>query len=188
VQGLTYDDGEFDYVFVSDGLHHCSSPHGALLEMYRVARTSVLVFESRDSWLMRIATGMGVASEYELEAVVAAGRRSGGVNDTPVPNYVYRWTEREFAKTIRAYDPACRHTFLFFYGLNLPYKVARMRSQSAYVLLRAASPLLFLVTRVCRKLCNCFAMVALKPSVPEDLHPWLETTDGHVRLRPGKGC
>ncbi|MGA7305156.1 MAG: methyltransferase domain-containing protein, partial [Rhodothermales bacterium] len=37
-QKLSYDDGAFDVVFVADGLHHCSSPHLALTEMYRVAR------------------------------------------------------------------------------------------------------------------------------------------------------
>ena len=28
-QKLSFEDGQFDYAFVSDGLHHCASPHRA---------------------------------------------------------------------------------------------------------------------------------------------------------------
>src|SRR5262245_12517528 len=45
-ENLSYDDGSFDLVVVHAGLHHCYSPHRALLEMYRVARKCVLAFES----------------------------------------------------------------------------------------------------------------------------------------------
>ncbi len=43
-QNLTFADESFDFAFVSDGLHHCRSPHLALIEMYRIARKSVIVF------------------------------------------------------------------------------------------------------------------------------------------------
>ncbi len=72
---LEYPDGAFDFTFVSDGLHHCDSPHRALLEMYRVARKGVIVFESRDSLAMRLAARLGLTGDYELicgEDVMAA--------------------------------------------------------------------------------------------------------------------
>ena len=99
-QGLSFDAASFDHVFVSDGLHHCDSPHRGLLEMFRVARKSVIVFESRDSLLMRLANRTGLVPQYEVEAVIGSGLQHGGVNNTEVPNFVYRWTEREFEKTI----------------------------------------------------------------------------------------
>src|ERR1700709_2201924 len=34
-ENLNYPDNAFDVVFVHAGLHHCYSPHRALLEMYR---------------------------------------------------------------------------------------------------------------------------------------------------------
>src|SRR4051794_30329280 len=34
-EALTYEDASFDIVIVHAGLHHCHSPHRALLEMYR---------------------------------------------------------------------------------------------------------------------------------------------------------
>src|SRR6185312_16748960 len=54
-QNLSFDDGAFDAVIVHAGLHHCHSPHRALLEMYRVARKCVIAFEARDSFVMRTA-------------------------------------------------------------------------------------------------------------------------------------
>lgn len=39
---LTYGDETLDVCVVHDGLHHCRSPHQALLEMLRVARRGVL--------------------------------------------------------------------------------------------------------------------------------------------------
>src|SRR5262245_10831139 len=52
-EALSFDNGAFDVVIVHAGLHHCFSPHRALLEMYRVARKCVVAFESRDSLMIR---------------------------------------------------------------------------------------------------------------------------------------
>ena len=48
-ENLTYENNSFDVAIVHAGLHHCHSPHRALLEMYRVARKCAVAFESRDS-------------------------------------------------------------------------------------------------------------------------------------------
>jgi SAM-dependent methyltransferase len=85
---LTYDDGSFDVVVVHAGLHHCYSPHRALLEMYRVARKAVIAFESRDSFLMRTAIRFGLTLEYETDSILADGK--GGVAGTGIPNFIYR--------------------------------------------------------------------------------------------------
>ena len=37
-EALPYEDDAFDWAVISAGLHHCRSPHAALLELYRVAR------------------------------------------------------------------------------------------------------------------------------------------------------
>jgi SAM-dependent methyltransferase len=104
-ENLSYDIGTFDVVIVHAGLHHCHSPHRALLEMYRVARRCVVAFESRDSILMRVAIRIGLTEAFEVSAISADGK-SGGVADSGVPNFIYRWTEREVRKTISSYDPA----------------------------------------------------------------------------------
>jgi len=180
-QQLGFADETFDFAFVADGLHHCSSPHRALLEMYRVARRGIIVVESRDSLLMRSANRVGLSPMYEVEAVVGSDFSGGGVDNSDVPNYIYRWTEADFKKALRAFDPRGRHTFRFFYGLNLPYELAGWKKSSVKLkVIKAADPVLRGLTRVFKKQCNTMAMVALKPRVPDDLWPWLKVDDGGV--------
>lgn len=100
-QKIPYRDKAFDYVIVHAGLHHCRSPHAALLEMYRVARKGVLVFEAQDNLFTRILCKLNLAQDYEFAAV---SKTKGGVNDTKHANYVYRWSKRDVEKTIRSYD------------------------------------------------------------------------------------
>jgi SAM-dependent methyltransferase len=180
---LTFDDLSFEFSFVKDGLHHTSAPHRAVLEMYRVSRRGIIVIESRHSLLMRLANRMGLSPEYEIEAVIDHGFREGGLNNTDVPNYIYRWTESEFTKTIRSFDPVGGHTFRFFYGLNLPFtKVEGSKSPVQLRLIELTWPAVELLTRVFKKQCNSFAMVALKPRLPDDLWPWLALEDGNVHF------
>src|SRR5206468_1923658 len=154
---LSYDDESFDLVAVSGGLHHCRSPHRALLEMYRVSRQAVFVLESRDSLLMRAAVGLGVVDEYELTAVAAHDFRGGGVRDTGAPNYVYRWTEREVRKAVASNAPHARHRILFFHELELPFSVLGMRfGRPGEVVARVAEPVLGLVTTLLPSQANLF--------------------------------
>ena len=167
-EALSYTDGEFDVVVVHAGLHHCRSPHRALLEMYRVARHGVLVIEARDSWAMRQATRLGIADDYEVSAVVAGNWTYGGVANSPIPNYVYRWTEREVEKTLASFNPEARQRVRFFYGLDLPFDYVESKR-----LLRALAIPLRVLTWAAPKQGNCFGFWVTKPSYPDDLQPWL---------------
>lgn len=178
---LTFDTSSFDWVFVSDGLHHCSLPHKALSEMYRVAIKGIIVFESRDSFIMRLANKIGLSPEYELEAVIDHGFKYGGLNNTHVPNYIYRWTERDFQKTLKSFDPTGRIDFRFHYGLSLPYGAAGFKKTNLkYTIIKIASPLLKAFTLFFKKQCNLFSMIALKPSIPEELWPWLSVDNEKI--------
>src|SRR3989339_403735 len=110
-ENLSYRDNEFDYVTAHAMLHHCSSPHRALTEMYRVAKQGVVVIESRDSWLMRLLIKFNITPDFETAAIFDHHCKYGGVNNTCIPNYIYRWTEREVEKTIKSYAPHVRHKF-----------------------------------------------------------------------------
>ncbi|PWW21891.1 methyltransferase family protein [Geodermatophilus normandii] len=99
-------DASFDHVIGHAGLHHCSRPHQALAEMYRLARRTVVAVENQDSPLMRLACRLGLAGVYEHDAVRDGGGSTGGVDGTGTPNHVYRWTRREVVKTVRSLDPA----------------------------------------------------------------------------------
>ncbi len=172
---LSFADRSFEICFVSDGLHHCSSPHRALLEMYRVARKAVIVFESRDSLVMRLATRFRLSPEYELEAVVD-NKTFGGVDNTEVPNFIYRWTEAEFQKTIQSFDPTGKQQFQFFYGLNLPHESAKNHPVKRLLLL-CGGPILKWITKLAKRQSNSFAMIALRPKLPDDHWPWLKAQE-----------
>ena len=180
-EALPFDDGSFDWTVVSAGLHHCASPHRALLELYRSARRGLLAIESRDSLLMRLALWARAVDPYELTAVVANGFASGGVRNTAVPNYVYRWTERELEKTIASNAPHARHRFRYFREFELPASLLEMRRNPLWSAAgRVAEPVAAAITRVAPSQANLFAFAVLKPELPRDLQPWLREVDGTV--------
>src|SRR3990170_1323549 len=147
-ESLSYEDGAFDLTVVSAGLHHCRSPHRALLELYRVARVAAIALESRDSSLMRLAVRLGAVDEYELAAVAAHGLRSGGVANTSTPHYVYRWTEREVEKTLASFAPHARHRIRFFREFELPETLVEADRGARAGLLRLAGAGVSGVTRI----------------------------------------
>ena len=179
-QSLTFEDRSFDWVFVSEGLHHCRSPHRALLEMYRVCRVGLVAIEAGDSALMRLAVRVGMADRFELAAVVDQGFRAGGVDNTSVPNHVYRWTEAEVIKTLRSYDPTGEVRVEFRHGLRLPTDEATGRRRRLAGQL--ARPALIAVTTLLKRQCNLLAVIARRPT---DLYPWLRRAHGRVEFDPG---
>lgn len=96
-------DGSFDCVFAHEVLHHCRSPHRGLCEMLRVARKHVVLLEPNDSLFMRALTWTGFSFPYEIFSVVYHGHEAGGVRDSCVPNFIYRWNTNELRKTVSSY-------------------------------------------------------------------------------------
>jgi len=174
---LSLDDGSVDVAVISAGLHHCRSPHRALLELYRVARVAVVALESRDSALMRLAIRFGAVDEYELGAVAAHGLRAGGVANTSTPNYVYRWSEREVEKTVAAFAPHVRHRIRFFREFELPEALLKADRGARAGVLRLARPVVAGVTRVLPSQANQFAFVIEKPDPVRDLQSWMASAD-----------
>jgi SAM-dependent methyltransferase len=181
---LPFQDGSFDYVVVHAAIHHDAEPHRVLTEMYRVALKGLLAFEARDSWVMRRLEQLNMAQTYEHAAVYYNDCKFGGVDNTEVPNFVYRWTEREVEKTIRSYMPSYPHRFVYRYGTALPTtpdleKKASVRS----MVLRIARPLFRLVAALAPRQQNLFAFFVEKPAPAAPLHPWLEHGPGDSGIR-----
>lgn len=170
-------DGAFDYAVIHAALHHCHSPHRALLEMYRVGSRGVLAFEARDSALMRLLERLKMTESYECSAVRAHGGRSGGVRNGPVPNFIYRWTEREVEKTIDCYEPHARHQFTFHYGNDTPAALLApghsVRKSLIAILYRAFR----LVAKMMPRQQNLFAFAINKPTLA-DSRPWIRWVNG----------
>lgn len=178
---IALDDSSFDWVIVHAGLHHLSVPAAGVCEMFRVARKGILCFEARDSWAMRLAKRASLTSDYELEPAFLSDGKTGGYRNGPIPNYVYRWTEREFEKVIKSYYPAYLTKFHYFYGLQVPLQRFAMARSHIY---KSAGRLLHRVSKLLPYIFprqgNQFAMVAVKTGV---LQPWLKMDDGGLRFR-----
>ncbi len=184
-ENLTYPDDSFDFVVVCAGLHHCHSPHRALLESYRVAKHCALALEARDSLFSRIAVYLNVVDEYELTGVVDNDYAFGGVKNTSVPNYVYRWTEREVLKTVASFAPYSQPNILWYHAFAPPISLLKGRKNlMGLMVLYAAFPALWLITKLFKRQGNLFAFAVLKPDFAQELHPWLKLQNGSPTANP----
>ena len=167
---LSFADMTFDYVIIHEAIHHSSLPHKVLSEMYRVAKIAVLAIESRDSLVMRFLERFELTQTYEHAAVYYSDCLYGGVNNTEIPNYIYRWTEREIEKTIMSYSPYAKDTFIYRYGLGFPSTPQLGKTKN--LILKISQPFFWLFTKLFPKQQNLFAFYIEKTS-PRKLFPWL---------------
>ncbi len=182
-EDLSYGDAEFDFVVIHAALHHCESPHRALLEMYRVAKIGLIAFESRDSLLIRFLEKVGLTQSYEHVAVYYNDGKFGGVNNSEIPNYIYRWTEREIEKTISSYAPFTKHRFGYQYGNDTP-SIAVLEKKSLFkrIFISLVKPFYQVFALLFPKQQNLFAFYVLKPDVSKDLFEWLKLEGEKIRF------
>ena len=177
-ENLTLADNSFDWAVVHAGLHHCGSPHRALCEMLRVAREGVLVVEARDSFLMRAAVKLGLTVDFELAptALTGASNQShGGYRNSFIPNYIYRWTERDVEKTVASYIPQRQPKIRYFYGLRLPIqRIAMSKNVAARAAVSLLQPLGWLFALLVPRQGNVFAFAIDKRG---PLQPWMLETE-----------
>ena len=108
----------YDYVVVHASIHHTSRPHNILLEMYRIAKHGILIIESNDSFVMRLSVKLNFSEDFEKSAL-NENTYVGGVDGSNIPNYVYRWTEREIKKLFYSYQPDKKINIVFNYQNNI---------------------------------------------------------------------
>ena len=108
----------YDYVVVHASIHHTSRPHNILSEMYRIAKHGILIVESNDSFIMRLSVKLNFSEDFEKSAL-NENTYVGGVDGSNIPNYVYRWTEREIRKLFYSYQPDKKINIIFNYQNNI---------------------------------------------------------------------
>jgi SAM-dependent methyltransferase len=173
---LEFQENAFDVVVVHSGLHHLPVPVKGLTEMYRVARHLVIGFEPHDCWFTRLGVQLGFGQEYETVAVYDNECRYGGVDNSEIPNYVFRFDSRLIRQAVQCFDPTCRPVFHFQYRTRVPGRLFMMRNRLYAGLGRLAGLFLHRVGRW-PGLANNIAFVIEKPAPGNKLHPWL-TWDG----------
>jgi SAM-dependent methyltransferase len=184
-ENLKFADNAFDFCIVHDGLHHCGSPHRAMLELYRVGKHGFLAFEPPDSWVTRTAIRLGLAQEYEVAAVAGHAYRGGGWRNTIIPNFVHRWTRREIRYAIQSFAPHLQHDFIYVNGAGFNL-AGKMKTNSGAIKLagRGIEAVMQAGSQVFPSLGNLFAFAVIKPNRPEQLQPWLKTVDDGIALNP----
>ena len=178
VEALSVEDAAYDWLVVHHGLHHCRRPHNALLEMYRAARVGILVCEPRDNVLVRIGKGLGVGQEYEVHAVADNEQVGGGVNDSAIPNFVYRWRPREIIDCLKAYSPEFEIEHTLYHHLEVHWHDLKVkRNKIPWCIALLSWPLLRVGVACIPSLANTFALAVYKTN---RTHPWLKQTDRGV--------
>lgn len=149
--------------------------------MYRVAKRGIIVFESRDSLIMKIIISLGLTQVYEHGAVYGNSCKSGGVKNTDIPNYIYRWTENEIEKTIKSYAPFSPHRFNYSYAHDSPRYGKRIKKGCLKVcFVYILRPFYFLFSRLFPKQQNLFSCYIQKPDLQKDHFEWFNYKDGKL--------
>ena len=178
ILNLDFKDQSFDWVFISAALHHLHSPHYGLCEMLRISIKGILVIESSDNFLSRLSRKLKLGLDYEVDALLSDG--TGGVNNTHIPNFVYRWTKAEVRKTVNSFIPETKNEFHFLYNQQIPFaRIKREKNTLKKIILFSVLPLLYLLKYVFPSQSNEFCFMVLKS---KDLHPWLLNTESGIAL------
>jgi SAM-dependent methyltransferase len=125
-------DNSYDLVFIHEVIHHCRVPHRALCELLRVARHHVLMMEPNDSAFMRLLGRLRFSFPFELAAVVDNDYVRGGVRNSQIPNYIYRWNKHEVDKLASSF--LAEYTFHLlaypYWDFNVDEKELAYRKQT----------------------------------------------------------
>jgi SAM-dependent methyltransferase len=182
VENLPYPDAAYDAVIVHSGLHHCASPHRGLLEMYRVAKRCVILFEPADNLVTRLGQKLGIGQTYEFSAVHGNRLECGGWRNSSVPNWVYRFTASEIRQTIKCAAPFGPNRFSFHYRTRVPWRQLRARRNKLPLIMASlAAPVLRVLDTVGPVASNNLAAVIVKPDLPKEKFPWLERREEEWR-------
>jgi SAM-dependent methyltransferase len=182
VEKIQYPDGSFDAAIVHSGLHHCRSPLSALSEMCRVSRKMVMAFEPLDSLVTKIGALLGVGQLYEDQAVHQKKGLAGGVMNTSIPNFVYRFSPREIEKMARALFPYGRPRVRFYYAMRAnTMRIQRLKNPYIRIPATLAMPAFELLSKTFKLLNNNLCFVVEKP-LPEDFFPWIRCVNDQPEI------
>lgn len=174
-ENLTLKDESVDWVVVHAGLHHCASPHRAMCEMLRVARKGIVVIEARDSLLMRTAVAFGLTGDYELENAALSEGQIGGYRNSHIPNYIYRWTERDVEKAVRSFLPQYKPGIRYFFHYRIPLqRMTMVASWTKRAIAHIAAGVVRIVEFVLPRQGNEFGFVVRKGG---EVQPWLKESE-----------
>ena len=193
-ENIHLSDQSYDVVFAYAVLHHCRSPHRCLCEMMRTAKKYVIFSEPNDSFLISLLIKFGLSYPYELPAVVANNYIKGGVSDSCVPNYIYRWNRHEVFKAASAYlaEYQINLSCYSYWDLTMDEERLLVRDQTKLVgIAKVFGPGNFVkLLKVLESILNKIPLVKTQGnkfaciiSKTNQLHPWLTGSDGAIQFK-----
>lgn len=189
LERLPVPDAGYNLVLAHEVLHHCRSPHAALVEMLRVSRRHVIVMEPNDSFIMRWLVRLRFSAAYELPAVVFNDYKKGGVNNSDIPNFIYRWDPRTIYQTASACLPELEFGLYVrrYWDFNVTAEeLERRRETRIGALTKVLSPQLFIaLLHGFQAIANCFPWIAGQGNKffacitkRDALKPWIASRGG----------
>jgi hypothetical protein len=172
----------YDLVFAHEVLHHCRSPHRAVCEMLRTSRKYIILMEPNDSAVMRLLVRTRLTFPYELAAVVDHNGKSGGLRDSAIPNFIYRWNKNDLCKTVSSY--LAEYTFSVcarpYWDFNIDERELALREQTKLsIITNTMGAKNFLTTlRICQTLFNRMRLLR------EQGNKFLCIVEKHGELKP----
>ena len=192
-ENIALPDDSYPVIFAHAVLHHCRSPQKAVGEMTRVCQKHAFFLEPNDSWAIRALVRLGFSFPYELAAVAANGYTRGGVRNGPIPNFIYRWTEREVMKSISAYHPEREFTVRAYpywdFYVNERELLARKESRVALLAERLGPGNLVSLLHFIQIFLNALPLSRSQGNKffcsisKQGLQPWIDMRDGNCQLK-----
>jgi SAM-dependent methyltransferase len=190
-EDMTICDNSYDVIFAHEVLHHCRSPHRALCEMLRVTRKYVIFMEPNDSLSMRFLVKIGFSFPYELPAVMANAGKSGGVRDSAVPNFIYRWNKHELFKTVATflaeYLFALRNDSYWDFGVDEDELALRTQTKISVITKAIGAKTFLNVLRWTQHILNRVPFLRVQGNKflclvekSDELKPWLSFSDNQI--------
>lgn len=183
---IDVENGSYDLVLVHSGLHHLRCPLHGITEMYRIARKGVIGFEPNMNLFTKLGAHLGFGQIWEHAAVYFNDLKWGGVENTEIPNFVYRFRADDIRQTANTFNPIADHRCRFWYSTRFPDRLLSVSNPLIRIPAKLGAPLFELAGSLLPSLANNIAFWIEKPKLPEDLLPWLRLEDGKVTLDKDK--
>jgi len=182
-------DNSYSAVFAHTVLHHCRCPHKALGEMVRVAQKHVFFLDANDSLAFRLLIRLRFSFPYEVGVTEDCNYLEGGMRNGPIPNYMYRWTERDVKKCLAAYHPERKidvraSRYWAFYIWNEDNLLARTESRTGELAKTVGPGNLIKGLHAVQAVLNVLPPVRAQGNKffcaisKGELQPWIEVRDG----------
>ena len=141
--------------------------------MLWVSRKGILAIEPKDGSFIRLGGRLGFGQIHEDAAVAGNDGKFGGVENSPIPNYIYRFDREGVDKLARCLLPLGVPKFKFSYRLRINWtRFDLLKNKLFQRAIHVFAPLLTGLGNKVPAFANTIAFAILKPT-PADYHPWI---------------